>query len=314
MPNHILVTLDSDNAAEYITAQIQSFTRFLQAELTLLWLFDGASNKNRSRLVDPLDWHMRKMEVQNRLGKMADSLTREGLSVKTAVVEHSHAEQLIQYVQAHDVDLIIFTKQSKNVSNVLESVLKHTPVPVVILPVSGAKDRIGEASYQKILVPLDGSQRAEIVLPIATSLARVLNAELLLVHIVHSPDMPRHVPALSEETDLVERIIEINRADAAQYLENLSARLPENVQTRLLTSTNVAATLERIVEEEGVDLVLLSAHGYSGEPQHPYGSITGNFLAYSERAVLFVQDLPAAHAPKNGIPVFDKFSKVVTTP
>jgi nucleotide-binding universal stress UspA family protein len=314
MPNHILVTLDSDKFAEYVIAQIQNITRSSEAEVTLLWLFDTASSKNRSRIVDPLDWHMRKMEVETRLGIMVEVLTREGLSIKTAILEHSNAEQLIEYAQTHDVDLIMLTKQSKNVSNLVESVLKYTSIPVVIVPVSGflLKDRTSVDSYQKILVPLDGSQRAEIILPIATSLAHDLNGELLLVHVVHKPDMPRHVPAKSEEIDLVERIVEINRADAAQYLENLAARLPGDVQTRLLISSNIAATLGRLVEHEDVDLVILSAHGYSGEPQHPYGNITSYFLTYSERAVLVVQDLPAASTYENNIPVFDRFDKAVT--
>src|SRR6266496_1832836 len=143
MPNHILVTLDSDRFSEYIIAQIQKITHSSEAEVTLLWLFDTASSKNRSRLVDPLDWHIRKMEAETRLGIMADVLTREGLSITSAVLQQPSAEKVIQYAQTHDVDLIMLTKQSKNISNLVESVLKYTPIPVVIVPVSGflLKDR-----------------------------------------------------------------------------------------------------------------------------------------------------------------------------
>src|SRR5690606_26422047 len=102
--------------------------------------------------------------------------------------------------------------------------------------------------------------------------------EYLLTHIVRKPEMPRHAPPNSEETGLVDRIVELNKADAARYLETSAARLPGSVQTRLLVSENIAATLHQLADEENVDLIILSAHGYSGEPRWPYGSIASNIL------------------------------------
>jgi nucleotide-binding universal stress UspA family protein len=219
--------------------------------------------------MDPHDWHIRKMEIEASLRKMAEGLSRKGLSVNTAVLEGSDAEQLIQYAQAHEVDLMILTKQSETVGDLVHTVMKRTATPVVILPIGGylLKDANARDCYQKILVPLDGSQRAEITLPIAATLAQDCNAQLLLVHVVHKPDMPRHAPPNAEEIELVERIVEINRAKAARYLENFTSRLPADAQTRLLVSDNIAATLHHLVEQESVDLIILSAHGYSGEPQ-----------------------------------------------
>ena len=46
-----------------------------------------------------------------------------------------------------------------------------------------------------------------------------------------------------------------------------------------------------MVAQEHVDLVLLSAHGYSGGTKWPYGSITLNFIAYGTSPLLIVQDL-----------------------
>jgi nucleotide-binding universal stress UspA family protein len=45
------------------------------------------------------------------------------------------------------------------------------------------------------------------------------------------------------------------------------------------------------VEREHIDLVALSAHGYSGNSQWPYGSIANNFIAYSKVPLLLSQDL-----------------------
>jgi hypothetical protein len=44
-------------------------------------------------------------------------------------------------------------------------------------------------------------------------------------------------------------------------------------------------------------MVALSAHGYSGNDQWPYGSMASNFILYSKVPLLIVQDLPAKEEP-----------------
>ena len=50
--------------------------------------------------------------------------------------------------------------------------------------------------------------------------------------------------------------------------------------------------LHRFVAEEQIDLVLLSAHGFSGQAQWPFGSLTQSFIEYGETPLLIVQDMP----------------------
>ncbi len=312
MSKQILVILDSATFGEYVLTHAESIARASGAKIILLHLFDSSSSKSPSRIVDPLDWQMRKMEAEAKLNKMAEDLRNKGLSVNTEIFEGSDTEQFIQYVKTHAFDLMILTKQSQALSDLVHTVIKSATVPVIILPVEGhlLKDTKTTDYYQKFLVPLDGSQRAEISLPIATTLAQDCKAQLLLVHVVHKPEMPRHLPPNAEEVEVVNHIVDINRADAAQYLENLASRLSGDVQTRLLVSDNITTALHRLVEQESVDLIILSAHGYSGEQQQPYGSITGNLIAYSIKPVLVVQDLPAATLHEVEMPVIDRSGKV----
>jgi hypothetical protein len=44
-------------------------------------------------------------------------------------------------------------------------------------------------------------------------------------------------------------------------------------------------------------MVTLSAHGYSGNHQWPYGSMVNNFILYGRVPLLIVQDLPAKQEP-----------------
>jgi nucleotide-binding universal stress UspA family protein len=94
-----------------------------------------------------------------------------------------------------------------------------------------------------------------------------------------------------EEIELADRLTERNRLEAGKHLEQLRERLSLDVQIRVLVDDDVAATLHELVEQEEVDLVVLSAHGYSGGTRWPYGGVTLNFIAYGTTPLLIVQDL-----------------------
>jgi nucleotide-binding universal stress UspA family protein len=154
-----------------------------------------------------------------------------------------------------------------------------------------SKDLTG-LRYRRLLVPLDCSQRAEYVLPLAATLARHHESQLVLAHIVPKPEMPRRAPLSREDIDLANKVTERNRQEATRYLDQLKSRLSVDARIVLMVSDNVAASLHELVEREEIDLVLLSAHGYSGGAKWPYGSVTVSFIAYGTTPLLILQDLP----------------------
>jgi nucleotide-binding universal stress UspA family protein len=212
------------------------------------------------------------------------------------VSETLEPEKLIDYAQSNQVDLILVSKQADNVDSMIHGLMKRTSIPILVIPQNAflLNDVSASPCYQNILIPLDGSQRAENTLPVAAFLAQTCQSQLILAHVVRKPEMPRHAPLTTQEADLTEQIVESNRVEASRYLEQVAARLPSNVQTRLLVNDNVPMTIHRLADEEAVDLIVLSAHGYTGEPMWPYGSVTNSLIAYSVRPVLVVQDLPVA--------------------
>jgi nucleotide-binding universal stress UspA family protein len=139
----------------------------------------------------------------------------------------------------------------------------------------------------------------------ATALAQAHQAELLLVHVVSKPEMARHMPLTQEDEELMNRFVERNQEEGAKYLEQLQAHLPTDVQTHLLVSDTVAATLQRFSEQERIDLLILSAHGYSGEAKWPYGGVTNRFIADGTMPLLIVQDLPheSSEIARDDVPV-----------
>jgi nucleotide-binding universal stress UspA family protein len=73
--------------------------------------------------------------------------------------------------------------------------------------------------YARILVPLDGSQRAECVLPLVAALVARQDSQILLAHVVRKPELPRRAPPSREDQDLANALTERNRLEAVRYLE-----------------------------------------------------------------------------------------------
>jgi len=110
--------------------------------------------------------------------------------------------------------------------------------------------------------------------------------------VVRRPEMPRRTPPTDGDVELADRIVERNRAEAIQYLDQLRSRLSGDIQARVLVSDHIAATLHELVDQEKIDLVLLTAHGYSAQTRWPYGSVVSGFITYGTTSLLIVQDLP----------------------
>jgi nucleotide-binding universal stress UspA family protein len=295
MLNHILVAFDTVENADYLLACADSIAHAFGPRITLVYLLEVASNRNRIQGVDPLDWHLRKKEAQANLNAFAQCLRKDDVLVDTALLDFADAAIVIDFAQAHQVDLIVLTKQTEGMNDFVHILTKVATMPILILQPREylLSDMQVEPYFRTILIPLDGSQRAECALPFAVSLASYYKAQLLVAHVVQGLQMfGSRFPASPEEAELAETIVTRHRNEAEKYLEQLTTHLTGDVQIRLRVNNDVATTLLQLVREERVDLIVLSAHGHSGEPQRPYGSIAGSLITYNTKPVLLVQDLP----------------------
>ncbi|HEY73403.1 MAG: hypothetical protein B6I35_13415 [Anaerolineaceae bacterium 4572_32.2] len=297
MFDHILVPLDGSSLAECVLPHVIAIARALEARVTLLQVLERPHGRSQSQFVEPLDWYMGAAEARTYLNTLAARLQKADLQVETAFLEGQAAERIIEFARDQSVGLIILSSHGRsglsgwNVSSIVLKIILRAYLPVMIVRAyqPPEHDLMG-LRYRRLLVPLDCSQRAECVLPLATALARFHEAELLAGHVVTRPQMPHRAPLLPEERKLATQIIERNRLEATRYLRQLQPRLDVRVRTHIAISDHAAATLHDLVEQADVDLVVLSAHGYSGSVKWPYGSLAVNFISYGATPLLIVQD------------------------
>lgn len=298
MFDHLVVPLDGSSLAECVLPHAVALAQAFESRLTLLRTVRSLSADSSTGATDPLGWQMRRAEARAYLDDLVARLGEIDVAADRMVLEGEAAEQIVQFGHEEEVDLILLSSHGRsglsqwNISSVVQKVILRAYMPVMIVrayqPVTSD---LAALSYGRILVPLDGSQRAEYILPLATMLAGFHQCPLLLAHVVSKPEVPRRAPLTEEEAELVERLTDLNRDKGEQYLKDLRSRLDIGVETILEVSENPAGTLHRLVDERDVDLVLLSAHGYSARRKWPYGGVALNFIAYGTTPLLIAQDL-----------------------
>jgi len=301
----ILVPLDGSQLAECVLPHAAAFAHSFDAELTLLRILEKNQTGASAQLFDLLNWQIQKTKATLYLEEIKARFKESNIRARTIILEGLVTEGITGYAQNAGVKLIILSSHGRHgltqwgISSITQKIILSAPTSILIVR-AHQQDSLAELStiplYQRILVPLDGSQRAEHVLPIITQLARVHQPKIHLVHVVQTPEMARQMPPAREDIDLSNRVVARNLEEAGYYLEQLKSRSYLQgiaVQTHLITSDHTAAALHQVVEREHIDMVILSAHVYSGKHQWPYGSVVNNFILYGEVSLLIVQDLPA---------------------
>lgn len=302
MFNKILVPLDGSLLAECVLPHVVVWARLTGAEVILLRVMEQTATPDQVQSVDPVTWRLRQIEAETYLEGLRNQLQEANLAgpIQTVLLEGQSAERIVAYSREQEIGLVILSSHGRsglsgwNVSSVVQKVMVRAYTSILIIRAYQPEqpENLVDFHYRHIVVPLDGSKRAEYTLPIATLLAQEHQAELILAHVVAQPETPRQVPLTPEERDLVDTLVERNREEITKYFEQLQARLPGNVQTRVLADDSIIATLHSLVEEERADLVLLSAHGYSGKTKHPYGSVGTSFIVYGVTPLFIIQDIP----------------------
>ena len=143
--------------------------------------------------------------------------------------------------------------------------------------------------YKRILVPLDGSKRAEAILRHVEELAQRYDATVVFLRVVE-PVLVR--AALEGAYPVLEqRELERRREEAESYLAARQGEFREKgieARARVVHGPVVEAILDA-AERERADLIALASHGRSGLSWVFYGSVAAGVLHRVDRPLLVVR-------------------------
>ena len=337
MFKRILVPLDGSKFAECALPHAELFARIFDSTIVLLRVLEPIQQINGSQPVDPFAWQIRKREAELYLQEISpliaahiddskpekDGDTTRVNRVEYAILNGKPSEAIVSFAHKENIDLMVISTHGWggfsrwNISSVAQKVLEKIYLPVLLIRAYEEEEghKGEDIRYNRILLPLDSSARAEYVLSAAVSLARgekdreaaetdpkkeEIKTVLLLTTVIGPPEVPIPEPYSQEVQELMNKLIRLSQKSVQEYLIRIKSQLSVPSEIRMIEHHSVSEALQKLVKEEDIDLIIIAAHGYTGQHYYPYGSVTRDMLDFGAKPILIIQDVPLSHVqPSN---------------
>ena len=141
-----------------------------------------------------------------------------------------------------------------------------------------------QVSLKTILFATDFSDASEKALPFTASLARKHQSKVLIAHVLPEPQPAITRPGISERDERI-------RAEASARLQEFadSALFRSLPHEELLLEGSCWTALEQIIEEKGIDLIVLGTHGRTGLAHVLMGSVAERVVQKAACPVLTIR-------------------------
>lgn len=225
-------------------------------------------------------------------------LKKAGVSVSEKEVPQGRAsivETIVEYAAKDKTGLIVLGTRGLGgfkravLGSVSSGVAAHAPCATLVVRESKNKGGAGLA-LKRILVAVDGSQNAQRALEVAVEIAKRMNAELRVAHVVYIPTLfwsmgvpGSEVPSQQIEEDAEEAGRKL-LAKAVKFAKDGGVASPKD---ELLTDlVSPAQGIVQLGERDGVDLIVVGTRGNGGFKKLLLGSVANSVLHYADCSVL----------------------------
>lgn len=288
MYRKMLVPLDGSERAEVVLPYVKELGVGLGAEVFLLHIYSN----DHADLMPMYRGYLERVAEVLRCDLSQIPGKGQGLDIHIELTEGRPEERILSYAEAHEIDLIVMSTHGAGgmrgspLGSVADRVLRLAPAPVWLVPCEMPEGLLArEWPPRSILVPLDGSELAESVIPYVQALAGQIDsgpAEVILLRICEPPfvpaDYPTSIPVPWEEH--VQQEMQQQKLVCERYLTDPEKRLREaGVNVRAEVALGKAA--EQIVDfaaRNPASLIVIGTHGRSGLGRWAYGSVTERVL------------------------------------
>jgi nucleotide-binding universal stress UspA family protein len=280
-----------DRGSHVYLLTVASVARGTAPALTDLLSSSGNTHEERQRV---------EQEVTAYLREVADELEPVAAEVQVGVRFGRPAEEILTFAGEVKADLIAMSTHGRSgisrwvFGSVTDRVLHGALCPLLLVRTAPVQTPI---AYQRILVPLDGSETAERVLSHVSALIRPNYTRIFLTSVLPTGLSDRTVTLLaSSPPGLQLSTTALSKAEVqlTAYLRSVAAALRERgaaVHTAVRRGAPADEILACAAESEA-DLISMTAHGLSGVSRWVYGNVAGKVLQGAHCPILLVR-LPA---------------------
>jgi nucleotide-binding universal stress UspA family protein len=228
------------------------------------------------------------------LESAAQRLRVGGQQVHTEVAIGDPARRIIDTAVDLGAEMIVMASHGRGAlgrliyGSVADRVGRASPIPVMV--VRARQLEPGPVGITRLVVPLDGSERAESALPVATTISRRLGTPILLIRVVDPADLMPPAVGIGEAIpfEIYDEAEEELEQEARRYLDTMAQKLRElglPVATRVLMGPPASAIEE--ATHLG-DALIIASHERTGVMRWLLGSVAEKLTREDESPVILV--------------------------
>ena len=301
MYTRMLIPLDGSKLSENVLPYARVLAGALGLRIDLLSVvesldFARTTHAGHMRSVDSIVEATMRAGEQYLQDVVAPSFT--GIVVDNCFVEQGNPEAIIIERAARDKGTLIgmATRGRSGIhrwlmGSVAEKVLRGAANPLLLVRGDEQGKSDGAATLKSIIVPLDGSKRAETVLPQAMELVKKLSLEIVLTRAYQIP-VYAYGGADAVYLPNVDALLTQLREETGAYLEAKVNELRANGIEKVSSIPLVGSGADEIIDlarKTPDNLIAMCTHGRSGVDRWVLGSVTEKVVRHSGDPVLVVR-------------------------
>lgn len=301
MYKQILVPLDGSSVAEQVLPYARFLAGGLDLPVALLGIVELAFSMSKEK-AQYFDATIEDSARRSRdyLKKIAQTFPRANVSF--AVEKGRPEEVIIAKAGADKQTLVTMSTHGRSgldrwlLGSVAEKVLRGSANPLLLIRARAEAKTEGEMTLKSVVVPLDGSEVAESILPEVIEVAKKLNIQTVLFRACNVPYSA--FGGGHSQYPLINELLGGIKAEAREYLEAKTVELKKQGLDKVSYVLQEGIGADEIIsfgQRTPDNMIAMCTHGWSGVKRWVLGSVTETVVRHSGDPVLVLRpSLPAA--------------------
>lgn len=295
MYDRVVIAVDGSEEAKQAARRGLALAQSLEAAVDVLYVIE----QRALRLTQTAEEEAQLREHgEKSLTTIEDLAGDFDLTISTTLTRGKPAVEISEFADERNAGLIVVGRQGMTglgkrlLGGVTERILHLSDVPVFVSPLTERYPE-GTGSYDRLLLPTDGSENAEAAVPHSVAIAKNNDS---VVHVLHVVDLQAAAgvfdaggiePAFLErlETEGQEAVDSVAR----DVRETDSELVVRTAVTKVSASENAAIGIREYARQHEIELIVMGSHGRSNLRRQLIGSVASTVLRTVDVPVLVVK-------------------------
>jgi len=282
----ILVPLDGSTLAEQVYPHLAELAQAFDSELDLLSVCEPEETS---------PGQVCRLYLNAETEQLRSMMKTTSVRINQKVVEGNPTRQMLKYAAEKGVDTIMLTSHGSSgikpwsLGSTVNKLLHTASVPLIVVRAVESAAVGASNVFSRIVVPLDGSEAGNAVLPVIKRLAERLPVELTLMQVIEKGHKVHTVGGLNyipyKDLDLEAKSKLVN-----EYLAGVAAEFAGTlaVTKSVVRQGDPAEEILKLAAETEAGMIALSSHVHSTLEAWFYGSTVHKIVQSANRSFMLV--------------------------